>query len=185
MEEKYIVLGTGCFWCSEAIFSMFNGINRVVPGYAGGHTKNPDYKQVCTDRTGHAEVVKVFYNPEIINLDKILEIFMNVHDPTSLNRQGNDIGTQYRSIILYNNDDEGEKIKDFIKSQQKNYNKPIVTEVKKLEEFYEAEDYHHNYFKNNMSNPYCAMVIRPEVNDATVKFSALLKSSDNIKKSKI
>ncbi|MEM0139610.1 MAG: peptide-methionine (S)-S-oxide reductase MsrA [Ferroplasma sp.] len=181
MENKYIVFGTGCFWCSEAIFSMFNGIEKVIPGYAGGFTQNPDYRQVCTDKTGHAEVVKIFYNPEIISLDKILEIFMQVHDPTSLNRQGNDVGTQYRSIILYSDEEEGNKIRNFIKSQQKNYRKPIVTEVKKLDVFYEAEDYHHNYFRDNPSNPYCSMVISPEVTDVTIRFKTLLKEQEKAK----
>ena len=114
MEEKFIVFGTGCFWCSEAIFKLINGVTDVVPGYAGGHTENPTYRQVCTDKTGHAEVVKVSYNPEVISLNEILDLFMAAHDPTSLNRQGNDIGTQYRSIIFYNTPEEEKIIKDFI-----------------------------------------------------------------------
>ena len=175
MAEKFIVFGTGCFWCSEAIFKMIRGVNSVIPGYAGGHADNPTYRQVCTDKTGHAEVVKIFYDPDIISFEKLLELFMATHDPTSLNRQGNDIGTQYRSIILYNDDAEEKLIKDFLKEQQKNYRKPIVTEVKKLDRFYEAEDYHHDYFANNQSNPYCAMVIKPEINDFVVRYGNMVK----------
>ena len=175
MSEKVIVIGTGCFWCSEAIFKLIKGVNNVVPGYAGGHTENPTYREVCTDKTGHAEVVKVSYDPDVISLEKLLELFMATHDPTSLNKQGNDIGTQYRSIILYNDDAEEKMIKDFLKEHQKNYSKPIVTEVQKLDRFYEAEDYHHNYFANNQSNPYCAMVIKPEVNDFIMKHGNILK----------
>ncbi|WMT50697.1 MAG: peptide-methionine (S)-S-oxide reductase MsrA [Ferroplasma sp.] len=176
MDEKFIVFGTGCFWCSEAIFKLINGVTDVVPGYAGGHTENPTYRQVCTDKTGHAEVVKVSYNPEVISLNEILDLFMAAHDPTSLNRQGNDIGTQYRSIIFYNTPEEEKTIKDYIAKKQKDYKKPIVTEVKKFEHFYEAEDYHHNYFANNPSNPYCSMVIKPEVNDFIMKHGNVLKT---------
>ncbi len=179
MEEKSIVFGTGCFWCSEAIFKLIKGVTRVVPGYAGGHTDNPTYRQVCTDRTGHAEVVEVFYDPEIISLEQLLELFMAAHDPTSLNRQGNDIGTQYRSIILYNTPEEEKIIKDFLSSRQKDYKKPIVTEVTKLDHFYEAEDYHHDYFAHNPTNPYCSMVIRPEVNDFILRHGNVLKTMKN------
>ena len=175
MAEKFIVVGTGCFWCSEAIFKMIRGVNSVIPGYAGGHADNPTYRQVCTDKTGHAEVVKIFYDPDIISFEKLLELFMATHDPTSLNRQGNDIGTQYRSTILYSDDAEEKLIKDFLKGQQKNYRKPIVTEVKKLDRFYEAEDYHHDYFANNQSNPYCAMIIKPEINDFVIRYGNMLK----------
>ena len=176
MEEKFIVFGTGCFWCSEAIFKLVNGVTDVVPGYAGGHTENPTYRQVCTDRTGHAEVVRISYNPEIISLRELLDLFLASHDPTSLNRQGNDIGTQYRSIVFYNTPEEEKIIKDVISEKQKDYKKPIVTEVKQFEHFYEAEDYHHNYFANNPSNPYCSMVIKPEVNDFIMRHGNVLKT---------
>ncbi len=176
MEEKFIVFGTGCFWCSEAIFKLVNGVTDVVPGYAGGHTENPTYRQVCTDRTGHAEVVRISYNPEIISLRELLDLFLASHDPTSLNRQGNDIGTQYRSIVFYNTPQEEKIIKDVISEKQKDYKKPIVTEVKQFEHFYEAEDYHHNYFANNPSNPYCSMVIKPEVNDFIMRHGNVLKT---------
>ncbi len=176
MEEKFIVFGTGCFWCSEAIFKLVNGVTDVVPGYAGGHTENPTYRQVCTDRTGHAEVVKISYNPEIISLRELLDLFLASHDPTSMNRQGNDIGTQYRSIVFYNTPEEEKIIKDVISEKQKDYKKPIVTEVKQFEHFYEAEDYHHNYFANNPSNPYCSMVIKPEVNDFIMRHGNVLKT---------
>ena len=176
MEEKFIVFGTGCFWCSEAIFKLVNGVTDVVPGYAGGHTENPTYRQVCTDRTGHAEVVRISYNPEIISLRELLDLFLASHDPTSMNRQGNDIGTQYRSIVFYNTPQEEKIIKDVISEKQKDYKKPIVTEVKQFEHFYEAEDYHHNYFANNPSNPYCSMVIKPEVNDFIMRHGNVLKT---------
>ena len=176
MEEKFIVFGTGCFWCSEALFKLVNGVTDVVPGYAGGHTENPTYRQVCTDRTGHAEVVRISYNPEIISLRELLDLFLASHDPTSLNRQGNDIGTQYRSIVFYNTPQEEKIIKDVISEKQKDYKKPIVTEVKQFEHFYEAEDYHHNYFANNPSNPYCSMVIKPEVNDFIMRHGNVLKT---------
>ena len=176
MEEKFIVFGTGCFWCSEAIFKLVNGVTDVVPGYAGGHTENPTYRQVCTDRTGHAEVVKISYNPEIISLRELLDLFLASHDPTSMNRQGNDIGTQYRSIVFYNTPEEEKIIKDVISEKQKDYKKPIVTEVKQFEHFYEAEDYHHNYFANKPSNPYCSMVIKPEVNDFIMRHGNVLKT---------
>lgn len=179
MGEKSIVFGTGCFWCSEAIFKLIKGVTKVVPGYAGGHTENPTYRQVCTDRTGHAEVVEVYYDPEIISLEQLLELFMAAHDPTSLNRQGNDIGTQYRSIILYDSPEEEKIIKDFLSSKQKDYKKPIVTEVNKLDRFYEAEDYHHNYFADNPTNPYCSMVIRPEVNEFILRHGNVLKTMKN------
>ncbi len=175
MAEKFIVLGTGCFWCSEAAFSMFDGITNVSPGYAGGNVENPTYKEVCTDKTGHAEVVKITYDDSKIDLTTLLNIFIKMHDPTSLNRQGNDVGTQYRSIIFYGNDDEKNLIENFLRDQQKNYKKPIVTEVRKFDRFYEAEDYHHDYFKNNQSNPYCEFVIKPEVNNIATEFKTYLK----------
>src|SRR5208283_3842151 len=131
-----IVFGGGCFWCAEAVFSMFKGIVKTTPGYAGGKTKNPTYKEVCNGDTGHAEILKVDYDPEIAPLTKLLEIFFKMHDPTSVNQQGNDVGAQYRSTILYSTDKQKAEIEDFIKSLQKSYEKPIVTEVKKLDTFY-------------------------------------------------
>ncbi len=156
-----IVLGGGCFWCTEAAFSMINV--KVTPGYAGGNTKNPTYHEVCSGETGHAEVIKVEYSNSV-KIEEILEIFFKVHDPTLLNKQGNDIGTQYRSIILYTTEEQKKKINLFIKKMQKDFEKPIVTEIKKLEKFYPAEDYHKDYYKNNPLQPYCMFVIRPKIN---------------------
>ncbi len=170
-KNKTIVLGGGCFWCIQAIFDMFNGIVKTTPGYAGGHTKNPTYEQVCSDGSGHAEVVEVAYNEQIIGLDAILDIFFEVHDPTSLNRQGADIGTQYRSIILFNDDADMQKILQFIRNKQKNYTAKIVTEVKKLDIFYPAENYHMDYYNKNRSNPYCNAVIGPKIQKIKKKYN--------------
>ncbi len=176
-----ITLGGGCFWCLEAVFSNINGIIKVVPGYAGGYTKNPTYEQVCSDTTGHAEVVDIHYDSNIISLETILDIFFFIHDPTTLNRQGNDVGSQYRSIILYHNENQKEIITNYIKSLPskefyKNYeNKEITTELKQFTEFYPAEDYHHNYYKNNPQNPYCIFVISPKIEKFQKKFFKLLK----------
>jgi peptide-methionine (S)-S-oxide reductase len=175
MEER-ITLGGGCFWCLEAIFLQIDGVIRVIPGYSGGHLKNPTYEQVCSNTTGHAEVVDITFNNNVISLEDILRIFFFIHDPTTPNRQGNDIGSQYRSIILYHTQDQKEKILNYIKKLPqedfyKNYeNKEITTEIKKFEEFYKAEDYHHNYYKNNPNNPYCKFVISPKIEKFKKKF---------------
>ncbi len=160
---RSIVLGGGCFWCTEAVFKMFKGVVKVTPGYAGGTTKNPTYGQVCSGATGHAEVIKVDYDPKSVSLEKLLEIFFKAHDPTSLNRQGADVGSQYRSIILYSTDAERKAVEAYIKRISGNYEKPIATEVKKLGAFYASEDYHKDYYKNNPFQPYCMLVIRPKV----------------------
>ena len=156
-----IVLGGGCFWCTEAVFSRIKV--KVTPGYAGGNKKNPTYHEVCSGTTGHAEVIKIEYDNSI-KLEYLLEIFFKVHDPTLLNKQGNDIGTQYKSIILYTAEEQKKKIDLFIKKIQKYFDKPIVTELKKLDKFYPAEDYHKDYYKNNPLQPYCMFVIRPKIN---------------------
>ena len=156
-----IVLGGGCFWCTEAAFSMSKV--KVTPGYAGGSNKNPTYKEVCRGNTGHAEVIKVEYN-DSIKIEKLLKIFFIIHDPNLLNKQGNDVGSHYRSIILYTTDEQKKRIEIFIKNIQKNFDKPIVTEIKKLDKFYPAEDYHKEYYKNNPLQPYCMFVIRPKIN---------------------
>jgi peptide-methionine (S)-S-oxide reductase len=161
--NETIVLGGGCFWCSEAVFKMFDGVVKITPGYAGGTTPNPTYKQVCSGTTGHAEVIELEYDPAVAPLEKILDIFFKMHDPTSLNRQEADIGSQYRSIILYNSDKQKRIIDGFIDGIRKNYDKPIVTEVKPLVAFYPSEDYHKDYYKNNPFQPYCMLVIRPKV----------------------
>jgi len=161
-SNKTIVLGGGCFWCLEAVYNQIKRI-EVVSGYAGGTTKNPSYEDVVKGRTGHAEVVKVTYNPEIITMKEILEIFFQMHDPTTRNRQGNDIGTQYRSIILFTTPKDEKTIQVVIKNAQKNWEQSIVTEVGELEEFYKAEEYHQQFFEKNPNQGYCRVIIAPKI----------------------
>jgi peptide-methionine (S)-S-oxide reductase len=162
---EVIVLGGGCFWCVEAVFSKTRGVVSVLPGYAGGETENPTYEQVCSGETGHAEVAEIKFDPQIVSLVKLLEVFFKIHDSTSLNRQGNDVGTQYRSIILYTSEEQKIRIEEFIGRLQESRGKDknIVTEVKKLEKFYPAEDYHQKYFENHADLPYCQFVIVPKI----------------------
>lgn len=174
---KKVALGGGCFWCTEAIFKMFRGIISIKSGYAGGITDNPNYEEVSNGATGHAEVIYLEYDPELISFQNILTVFFASHDPTSLNRQGNDIGTQYRSIILYENKDQKREIMDFINqvNSSTTEGRPVVTEVKFLDKFYEAELYHQNYYSNNKDVPYCQVVINPKLEHVQKKFSNLLK----------
>jgi peptide-methionine (S)-S-oxide reductase len=162
MRDK-IVLGGGCFWCMEAVFSRVEGVLNATPGYAGGKTKKPTYQQVCTGKTGHAEVVEIEYDPKRVKIEILLSIFFSMHDPTSLNRQGNDVGTQYRSMILYSTEKQREKIEKFTRKIQEDYEKPIVTEIKKLGQFHPAEPYHQKYFEKNPDNAYCNLVIKPKI----------------------
>ncbi len=170
-------LGAGCFWCVEAIFDQLKGVKNVQSGYSGGNIKNPSYKEVCTGRTGHAEVVQITYNPEIISFEDILEVFWTVHDPTTLNRQGADVETQYRSAIFYHSEKQKEIAEAYIKqlNELKTFENPIVTEVTKFENFYPAEDYHKDYYKRNGDQPYCRMVIRPKVRKFQKLFNTKLK----------
>ncbi|MGA3021170.1 MAG: peptide-methionine (S)-S-oxide reductase MsrA [Candidatus Micrarchaeales archaeon] len=170
-ETETIVLGGGCFWCTEAVFKLFEGVARTEPGYAGGITKNPSYEEICTGKTGHAEVLLLEYDSKLMPLEKIFDIFFTMHDPTSIGRQGNDIGSQYRSIILYNSAEQKTKAEEFIKGLQKELDKPILTEIKKLEVFYPAEGYHRDYYKKNRFQPYCALVIGPKIAKVKKKFS--------------
>ena len=171
-KEKSIVLGGGCFWCVEAVFDGVKGVKNVLSGYSGGQIKNPSYKEVSRSKTNHAEVCKISYDDNTITLENILEIFFLSHDPTTLNRQGNDIGKHYRSIILYKNDEEKEKIVDFTKKMNEDFfNNKIVTEIKQFETFYTAEGYHQDYYKLNESQPYCRFVISPKVNKARKQLS--------------
>jgi peptide-methionine (S)-S-oxide reductase len=172
--------GTGCFWCTEAIFEQLNGVLKVTSGYTGGKVKNPTYKAVCTGETGHAEAVQVVYEPEKISFDELVKVFFEVHDPTSLNRQGADEGTQYRSAIFYNSSEQKSKAEYYIAELNKNgaYDKPIVTEVSPLKEFYIAEDYHQEYYANNKNtNPYCSIVIRPKLEKFQKVFANKLKTN--------
>ncbi len=170
-NAKYetIVLGGGCFWCMEAVFRRVPGVVNVVPGYAGGHKPNPTYEEVCTGTTGHAEVVKIEFDSNAISLQEILEIFFHAHDPTTPNRQGNDIGPQYRSIILYTSQEQISVIEKALKKAEQLWQKPVVTEIKPLDRFWVAEEYHHNYFEKNPDKPYCQVVIKPKVEKLITK----------------
>jgi peptide-methionine (S)-S-oxide reductase len=170
--------GTGCFWCTEAIFEQLNGVVKVTSGYMGGKVKNPSYKAVCTGETGHAECVQVVYEPSKISYDDLLKVFFEVHDPTSLNRQGADVGTQYRSAVFYHSPEQKEKAEYYKKELDKSgaYDKAIVTEVTPASEFYIAEDYHQEYYSNNKNtNPYCSIVIRPKLEKFQKVFANKLK----------
>lgn len=170
-------LGGGCFWCIEAIFDALLGVDLVVSGYAGGMVENPTYEMVCMGITGHAEVVQIVFNPDLISFDDLLRIFFTVHNPTTLNRQGADVGTQYRSVIFYHNEVQkliAENILDEVEAT-KIYDKPIVTEVTPFDIFYKAEGYHQEYFENNPNQPYCSTVIDPKVRKFREKFIDRLK----------
>ena len=160
---KEIIFGTGCFWCSEAVFSQVKGVLSAIPGYSGGHKENPTYEEVCSGNTGHAEVVKVRYDDSKISLRELLEIFLAIHDPTSLNRQGNDVGEQYRSAIYVFSREDYDTVKKFMEEKADYFEKPIVTEIEFVKNFYEAEDYHRMYFFRNRRNPYCRFVIEPKL----------------------
>mgnify|MGYP001196365382 FL=1 len=166
-NQNEIVLGGGCFWCVEAVFEGIKGVENITSGYSGGKIKNPSYKEVSRSLTNHAEVCKITYNKEIISLENILEIFFLSHDPTTLNRQGNDIGKHYRSIVFHSNEEEEKIILEYIKKINSSiFDNKIVTEVKKFEAFYLAEEYHQDYFKLNEDQPYCKFVISPKVTKA-------------------
>jgi len=172
-----VTFGAGCFWCIEAVFVELKGVTSVTSGYMGGSTKNPTYKEVCTGRTGHAEVAQIIYNPEVISFTELLEVFWQTHDPTTLNRQGNDVGTQYRSAIFYHNNKQKETA-EFYKNKLiagSVFSKPIVTEISPLAVFYPAENYHQDYFANNPSQPYCQMIVKPKVEKFKKAFSDKLK----------
>ncbi len=169
--------GSGCFWCSEAIFSRLEGVKEVSPGYSGGEKANPTYNEVSTGQTGHAEVIRIEFDPGLISYMQLLEVFFKTHDPTTLNRQGADIGTQYRSVIFYHNDEQKDlalKVKERL-DKAGIWDDPIVTEVSPLEAFYRAEDYHHDYFANNPNQGYCQFVIMPKVKKFEELFGDLLK----------
>ena len=164
-EMQKATFGAGCFWCVEAVFERLDGVKDVMPGYTGGHKNNPTYKEICTGMTGHAEVAQVTYDSKIITFNELLDMFWKSHDPTTRNRQGNDIGTQYRSAIFYHNDKqkllaEESKLKV---DNSRIFTNPIVTEITKLDKFWPAEDYHDNYYANNMDQPYCRIVIKPKL----------------------
>ena len=162
-QTESIVLGGGCFWCMEAVFDHVPGVKSVVCGYAGGHTKNPTYEEVCTDATGHAEVVRIEFDPTDTGLAQLLDVFFNAHDPTTLNRQGGDAGTQYRSIILYADEAQKSAVEKARAAAQAGYSDPILTEIVLLTVFYAAEEHHQHYFAKNPTAGYCRVVIKPKV----------------------
>jgi peptide-methionine (S)-S-oxide reductase len=178
MKLEIATFGSGCFWCTEAIFERVNGVSSVVSGYSGGDVDNPTYKEVCDGTTGHAECTQITFDSAVVSYDELLEIFWKTHDPTTLNKQGNDVGTQYRSVIFYHNDEQKQKAEYYKNklTEEKIWTKPIVTEISKLEKFYPAEDYHQEYYDNNRNQGYCSFVITPKVE----KFEKIFK--DKLKK---
>jgi peptide-methionine (S)-S-oxide reductase len=177
-EGKSITtLGTGCFWCTEAIFQNLKGVATVASGFSGGHVENPSYQQVVTGTTGHAEVVQLVFDPSLISFPELLEVFWSSHDPTTLNRQGADVGPQYRSAIFYHTESQKEEAKKYLESLEKSkvFNDPIVTEITPFSNFYPAEDYHRNYFELNGNQPYCQFVIRPKVEKFKQAFADKLR----------
>ena len=169
--------GNGCFWCTEAIFQQLKGVESVYPGYTGGSVKNPSYREVCNGTTGHAEAIQIKYDPSVISYRELLDIFFYTHDPTTLNRQGNDVGTQYRSAIFYQNDDQKAAAEKIISqlTAEKVYDDPIVTEVTAMDVFYMAEDYHKNYYLNNKNQGYCRAVINPKLDKFMKKYGSKTK----------
>lgn len=174
------VFGNGCFWCSEAIFSRLKGVFSVTPGYSGGIIANPTYDEVCTGETHHAEVVKIVYDPKVISYEELLEVFWKTHDPTTLNRQGADVGTQYRSVIFYLNDRQKQLAEHYKQKLQEAHiwEKPIVTEISPFTTFYPAEDYHKNYYENHPAQAYCNFVITPKVEKFEKIFKNKLKNKE-------
>jgi peptide-methionine (S)-S-oxide reductase len=176
-NESLATFGGGCFWCTESVFKQLKGVKQVESGYAGGTIDNPTYQQVCTGKTGHAEVIQVTFNPETISYRELLEVFFATHDPTTLNRQGNDVGTQYRSVIFYHNKEQKEIAETLIKEYDHtgNFPKPIVTTLEQFTIFFRAEDYHQNYFKRNPYQAYCQAVIPPKLKKLQKYFGDKLK----------
>ena len=178
-SSETATLGGGCFWCLEAVYNELRGVQRVISGYAGGSVPNPNYEQVCSGRTGHAEVVQITFDPSVISYREILEVFFTMHDPTTLNRQGADVGTQYRSVILFESPQQQETARSVIDeiTAAGIWRSPIVTQVVPLDRFYPAEGYHQNYFERNPYNPYCQIVIEPKVAKVREKYLARLKQA--------
>ena len=171
------ILANGCFWCTEAIFQLLNGVESVTSGYTGGTFKNPTYNEITTGRTGHAEAIEIKFDSSKISYSELLEVFFSTHDPTTLNRQGYDVGTQYRSAIFYNSETQKKVAEEFIKvlSEAKVFDNPIVTEVTKLDVFYKAENYHQNYYNNNKTQGYCVAVINPKLEKFLKQFKSKIK----------
>ena len=177
MSTKIATFGSGCFWCTEAIFSRIEGVEKVEPGFAGGETKDPTYNEVVSGSTGHAEVAQITYNPDVVSFSTLLEVFWKTHDPTTLNRQGADVGTQYRSVIFFHDNEQEKLAQEYLKAldSAKIWDNPIVTEIVPLNVFYPAEDYHNDYYKNNPTNSYCNFVITPKIEKFEKIFGDRLK----------
>ncbi len=178
-KTETAIFAGGCFWCTESIFKSLKGVIEVVPGYIGGKRKNPTYEQVCSGATGHAEAIRIIFNPDEIGYDELLQVFFATHDPTTLNRQGNDVGTQYRSVIFYTNDNQQKLAKEYILFLERSdiFDNYIVTEVVPATEFYVAEDYHKNYLENHPENQYCNYVILPKLEKFKKQFKDKLKNN--------
>jgi len=178
-KKEIAVLGGGCFWCTEAVFLRLRGVSKVVSGYTGGSVENPTYKQVCTGQTGHAEVVQIEFDPDVITFDQILDVFFHTHDPTTLNRQGADVGTQYRSAVFYRDEEQEAKAKAMIEKLDASgdFDDPIVTTLETVEKFYSAEDYHQNYFTLNPGQGYCQVIVGPKVAKFQKRYRTLLKNT--------
>ncbi|MEX0845572.1 MAG: peptide-methionine (S)-S-oxide reductase MsrA [Balneolaceae bacterium] len=173
--------GAGCFWCVEAIYELVNGIEYVESGYSGGHVENPSYNEVTSGKTGHAEVARIHFDPDVISFEELLEVLWHTHNPTTLNRQGNDVGTQYRSVIFYHNEEQKEIAEKSLKKTDESglWDDPIVTKIEPLKNYYVAENYHQNYFENNPNAGYCSYVIAPKVKKFKKDFDYLLKDNVN------
>ncbi|MCP1250244.1 MULTISPECIES: peptide-methionine (S)-S-oxide reductase MsrA [Elizabethkingia] len=185
MENKlaYATIGGGCFWCVESCFNMLKGVDSVISGYSGGHKVNPTYEEVCTGDTGHAEVVQIAYDPAVISYKQLMEVFLFLHDPTQLNRQGNDIGTQYRSVVFYNSEEQKKETEEALKESEakQQWNGKYVTQVVPFEKFWPAEAYHQGYYKENPNQPYCSAVVGPKIQKFKKYFGekGWLKSEEN------
>jgi peptide-methionine (S)-S-oxide reductase len=179
-ELKKATFGSGCFWCTEAVFERLNGVHSVVSGYSGGKIEDPAYEEVCNGTTGHAEVTQITYDPDVITFDELLEVFWKTHDPTTLNRQGNDVGPQYRSVIFYHDDEQKQLAEKYKEELDKSgaWDKPIVTEISPLINFYNAEDYHQDYYVNNPNQGYCTFVIAPKLEKLEKVFKDKLKKPE-------
>ena len=177
MEMEIATLATGCFWCSEAVFNRLKGVKSVLPGYSGGKVENPSYDDVCTGRTGHAEAAQIEFDPNVISFEKLLDVFWHTHDPTTLNRQGNDVGTQYRSAIFYHDEEQKEIAEKSKRELEKGgvYKDPIVTEITPFKRFYVAEDYHKKYYEEHQDAPYCRFVIEPKIHKLLNQYGKDLK----------
>ncbi len=175
--EETATLGSGCFWCTEAIFSELRGVKSVEPGYSGGTVPNPTYEQVCSGTTGHAEVAQITFDSDVLPFRRLLQVFFTVHDPTTPNRQGNDVGAQYRSVIFYHSEEQKRVAMEVMKEIEERgiYSRPLVTQLVPFKAFYKAEDYHRNYFKKNPLQPYCMLVISPKVRKFRKEYADLLK----------